>query len=192
MYRNTKRIILPLVSFVILLQSFTGIAGDIEREKFEFGLTLQRIFPQGDFGTYWSDAFGYGLTARYEVENSIYLKVSGSVGYFTPSTYELQSRIPNIYLINLTAGLHMIYPIASTVNTVFGAGIDNFTFIFRGEAAQRVASNYIESEIGMHADGGISLKTGYIPETEISVRYGIIFSLPKLIQLVRINCVVYI
>jgi hypothetical protein len=192
--KTSGRKIFCILSLIVLLmasRTTTVTAGEIDWEMLQFGINLQRIFPYGDFGSNWNDAFGYGVIAQYELQNMIYLKTSGSISYFTPSKDSAGNQIPFIYLINLTGGMSMIFPNTKRLYTTLGAGIDNYTFIFRGEAAEKVAANYIESEIGLHAEAGLGYESGILPEIQISLRYGIIFSLPDLLHLIRANLVFY-
>jgi hypothetical protein len=182
-----------LFIIVILITSLSNPlpAGDIQWDRLHFGVDFQLIIPYGDFGRYWNEAFGLGIIARYELESRIFLRTSGSIGYFSRSEYADISIIPHIYIINLSGGLSIHLPATNSFYAIFGTGVDNFTFIFGGEATEKVSANYIESEIGVHAEGGFGIKSKSLQGIEISGRYGILFTLPELIHLLRVNLVFY-
>ncbi len=185
-----SRLLLPLAAAVTIPGIAT--AGEINWQKLDIGITAHGIFPGGDFGSYWHNAPGFGVAALYHAGGRYSFKCSGNINYFKPETGTQLGLLPSIYLINLSAGLAAELPLTPGIRPWLGFGADNYTFVFRGEAADRLSSNYIESEVGIHAAGGIYLDMYTLPLVDLSLRYGIIFSHPEPIRILRLGITAFI
>jgi len=176
----TKQI---LVVLCVLSFFHPSNAGEIDWERATFGLTGNYQVPLGDFGTYWNNSPAVGGLGRYEVMDRVYLMGTLTVGYFTPASITGDKRIPHIWLVNVTGSIHYEIPFSSRLNGLIGLGGDNFTFIFRGTPAERLGSNYIESEVALHGEVGLSFQFEQLPRFDIYTRYSSIFSFPEQIPI---------
>ncbi|GEM_PF-1470566 len=181
--------------FVILfslLLSHCVYAGEIDWERASFGVTANYQIPIGDFGTYWSNSAAIGGLGRYEVMDRVYLMGTLTVSYYTPADNTDGKSIPHIWLINVSGSIHYEIPFSSRIKGLLGIGGDNFTFIFRGTPAERLGSNYIESEVAMHGEIGMSFQFGTIPRFDLYTRYSSIFSYPDQIPIWLSGIYVYL
>lgn len=153
-------------------------AGGIDRERASFGITANYQVPFGDFGTYWNNSPGAGGLARYEIMDRVYLMGTLTVNYYTPANDTGDKSIPHVWLVNVSGSIHYEVPFSSRLTGLIGIGGDNFTFIFRGTPAAQMGSNFIESEVALHAETGLSFQFTRFPRFDIFTRYSSIFSYP--------------
>jgi hypothetical protein len=158
-------------------------ADGIDWERLSFGMTANYQVPYGDFGRYWNNGAGGGGFARYQILDRVYLMGSITAGYFTPVSDTGGKAIPHVWLANAAGSIHFDIPLSSTVKAVIGLGGDNFTFIFRGTPAERLGSNYIESEMAVHGEGGLAFDFPGFPRFDLYTRYASIFSYPDQIPI---------
>ncbi len=172
-----------LISLSICLVTLSARSGEIDWERASFGITANYQVPIGDFGTYWNNSTGIGGFGRYEVIDRVYLMGTITLNYYTPAGDTGGKSIPHLWLVNVTGSIHYEVPFSSTVKGLLGIGGDNFTFIFRGTPAERLGPNYIESEVALHAEIGMSLQLKQLPRFDIFTRYSSIFSYPDQIPI---------
>lgn len=178
----------------ILLVCFSqpGTAGEIDWERASFGVTANYQIPVGDLGTYWGNSAAAGGFTRYEVMDRVYLMGTITVSYFTPADDTGDKSIPHIWLVNISGSIHYEIPFSSRLKALMGIGGDNFTFIFRGTPAGHLGPNYIESEVALHGEVGLSFQFPGIPRFDLSTRYSSIFSYPDQIPIWMSGIYVYL
>jgi hypothetical protein len=172
------------ITFVYLLiplslLPFVTRGGEIDWKKASFGLTATYQIPYGDFGSYWNNGYGLGGFVRYEALDRLHFTGTMTAGYFTPVRNTAEMRLPHIWTLTLSGSLHYTLFVARNATGYAGIGADNFTFIFRGSPAERLGTNYIESEVALHAEAGLRLRVKRFPDFDIFTRYSSIFSYPE-------------
>ncbi len=162
----------------LLTGMFPAYSGEIDWDKFSFGVTGNYQVPFGDLGRYWNDSAALGGVGRYEIQDRVYLIGTVTLGYYTPRNNTHGKEIPFIWLVNLSGSIQYDIPVSSGLGLLLGIGGDNFTFIFRGSAAEDMGKNFIESEVAIHGEVGLRFRSGKLPVFDIYTRYSSIFSYP--------------
>jgi hypothetical protein len=169
--------------FLLTLSPCITTAGEIDWEKASFGLTATYQIPYGDFGAYWNNGYGLGGFVRYEALDRLYLMATSTAGYFTPARNAGDGPMPHIWTVTLTGSLQYELFMTRRTSGYVGIGGDNVTFIFRGSPAERLGTNYIESEVALHAEAGLRFRIKRLPDFDIFTRYSSIFSFPEQIPI---------
>jgi len=172
-----------LIFLFVLLFPLSVHTGEIDWNRASFGVTANYQMPFGDFGRYWKNSPAFGPIGRYEIMERVYLMGTLTISYYTPESDTGNKNIPNVWLVNLSGSIHYEVPICSRISGLIGIGGDNFTFIFRGDAADDIGSNLIESEVALHAETGLSFRFNRFPRFDIYSRYSSIFSFPDQIPI---------
>lgn len=172
-----------IISGYICLLSLTALSGELDWDRASFGVTANYQVPIGDFGRYWNNSAGAGGFGRYEVIDRVYLMGTITLSYYTPAGDTGGKSIPHIWLVNVSGSIHYEIPFSVALTGLIGIGGDNFTFIFRGTPAERHGSNYIESEVALHAELGLSVRINSLPRLDLFTRYSSIFSFPDQIPI---------
>jgi len=172
-----------LIFLSILIFPLYVHSGEIDWNRASFGMTANYQMPLGDFGNYWKNSPALGPLGRYEIMKRVYLMGTLTVSYYAPVNDTGGKNIPHIWLLNISGGIHYEIPISSWLSGLIGIGGDNFTFIFRGDAADDIGSNLIESEVALHAETGLRLQFNRMPRFDIYTRYTSIFSFPDQIPI---------
>jgi hypothetical protein len=167
-----------IIILILIVHSAYSYSGEIDWERVTVGVTANIQIPFGDFGKYWNNSAGFGGLAKYELVERIYLLGTLTVNYYSPASDSGERQLPHIWLVNLSAGIHYEIPLTPRYIGFLGIGGDNFTFIFRGRPAEHLGSNYIESEVALHGEAGISFRFERLPGISVFTRYSTIFSYP--------------
>jgi len=157
---------------------FPAYSGEIDWNKFSFGVTGNYQVPFGDLGRYWNNSAAFGGVGRYEIQDRVYLIGTVTLGYYTPQKNTKDKETPFFWLVNLSGSIQYDIPVSSGLGLLLGLGGDHFTFIFRGSAAQDLGKNFIESEIALHGETGLRFRFGNLPVFNVFTRYSSIFSYP--------------
>lgn len=153
-------------------------SGEIDWSRFSFGITGNYQVPFGDLGRYWEDSAALGGVSKYEIQERLYIIGSVTLGYYNPQSNTDNKEIPFLWLVNVSGGIQYGIPVSSALGLLFGIGGDNFTFIFRGSAAEDIGKNFIESEIALHGETGLQFRLNNFPVVNVYTRYSSIFSYP--------------
>jgi hypothetical protein len=170
-----KKIVLLLS---LLIGTIPASSGEIDWDRLSFGITGNYQVPFGDLGRYWKYSAGLGGVGRYELQDRVYLIGTVTFSYYTPRDNTHDKGIPFLWLVNLSGSIQYEIPFSSVIGLLLGFGGDNFTFIFRGSAAEDLGNNYIESEIALHGETGLRFRFGNLPAFDVFTRYSSIFSYP--------------
>lgn len=125
-------------------------------ENFRFGFTCSYLITGNDLGKYWGNSFTAGGAAAYILNDDFLIETEISFSYF-PEPENNNKILPSIILLNIPAGLSFKVFSYDKLNFLASSGIQNNTFIFKGEGAQLQGDNYIESEFGVYISAGIEL-----------------------------------
>lgn len=187
--RNIYFCFVLLLVFYFTMSSYYYSQTKIEWSKVNYGITGYTAVLTGDFKEYWKSPIGIGITVNYPVKPSLFLE--GAFSISSVGHKDEYKNIPDIYLVNLPLGLKW-YPVhISSAKLFIYSGLENNTFLFKGDAASKLKDNTSESEFGAFISLGINPGLIRYPAIELYTKYQTIFSSPENIQIYFLGMNIY-
>jgi hypothetical protein len=182
--------ILLYIFFIIYSASF--FPQEIKWENLSAGIVINHLITQGDLKEYWNNTPEGGLLINYIIDKNLSFEGSISVAYLKPKPGENQSStgLPDIFLVNMPAGLKFSFFPGEIFSFNLSGGITNTTFIFTGDAAESLKENNIESEFGVFISAGLGCEIFNNINIELCPNYQKIFGTPN-INLYRIGIKIF-
>ncbi|MBN2572517.1 MAG: outer membrane beta-barrel protein [Ignavibacteriales bacterium] len=182
MLKTTTYLFVFIIYSVIQCQNF-------DFGKMSFGLSAQYSIPSNDLKEYWDNYFCGGLVANYNLSDEISLETSF---LFSINNSIDEKKYPNIYLIEIPAGVKYNFLIRDNFKLFIESGLQSSTFAFRGESAESVKENDNESEMGIFAVAGIHFKINENIKCELFGKILNIFSKPEEIQIISLGINIFL
>lgn len=188
--RKARIFVIILTGFVQFIFTNRMYSQNIDWDKVSFGFSGQALFLTGDFKAYWKNSFAPGIILKYSIEPSLFIE-----GQMTFSSISKKNKddetIPDLYLVNMPLGLKWYFLNISQTRIFIYSGVENNTFVFRGDAAAIQRDNKIESEFGAFISAGFNPGLLNKPSLEFYSSFQTIFSYPENINLYFIGINVY-
>jgi hypothetical protein len=167
------------IFFIIYSASF--FPQELIWENLSAGIVINHLITQGDLKEYWNNTPEGGFLINYIIDKNLSFEGSISATYLKPKPGENQSStvLPDIFLVNMPAGLKFYFFPGDNFSFDLSGGITNTTFIFTGDAAESLKENNIESEFGFFISAGLSCKMFSNINIELCPAYQKIFSTPN-------------
>lgn len=181
-----------LLYIFTIISSASFFPQEIKWENLSAGIFINHLITQDDLKEYWNNTPEGGLLINYIIDKNLSFEGSVSLTYLKPKPGENQSSaaLPDIFLVNMPAGLKFSFFSGEIFTFDLSGGITNTTFIFTGDAAESLKENNIESEFGFFISAGLGCKMFSNINIELCPAYQKIFSTPN-ISLYRIGIKIF-
>ena len=185
-----KKFVIIVSGFIQFIFTNQIYSQNIDWDKVSYGVSGQTLLLTGDFKENWKNSFGPGIILKYSIKPSLYIE--GQMAFASISRKNKDDKtIPDIYLINMPLGLKWYFLNINQTRIFIYSGIENNTFVFRGDAAAIQRDNKIESEFGAFVSAGINPGFAIKPSLEFYSAFQTIFSYPENINVYFIGINVY-
>lgn len=155
--------------------SYINQAQEIDFDDFSLGFAVQSYETNSDLEKYWSAGLGAGIAVKYKVRKNLYLEGNLILSKFSSNNMEFADFI----LVSAPAGIHYKFFPEKNFNSGIFFGLENNSFIFTGEASDKISENDIESEFGIFGGISFSFLISSKIETEAFYKIQNIFSSPE-------------
>ena len=179
--KNCTLFVTLFLSVVITTNLFSQ---EIEWRKINFGLNVSYFLPEKDVNEFWGSAIEVGGELQYGLSEQLFL---GSGIHFSYFKSKKEESIPNFYHISIPLEIKALFFIESKIKLFTAGGIQNNTYIFVGDAAERLDDNNIESEFGVFITVGVRFTLWDIEGVEIYTKYQTVFTSPNSTEFINIG-----
>lgn len=162
--------------FLSVVLTTNLVSQEIEWRRVNFGLNISYFLPEKDVNEFWGSAIEVGGELQYALSEQVFLGSGIHFSYFQSQKGE---SIPNFYHISIPLEIKVLFFIESKIKLFTAGGIQNNTYIFTGEAAERLDDNNTESEFGVFVTLGVRFHLWDIEGIEIYTKYQTVFTSPN-------------
>ncbi len=149
-------------------------AQQLKWENFSVGILVQHYETNSDLNKFWDGSPGAGVTVRYRADKNLFLEGNLVVSKFSSNNNEYADFI----LISMPASLQYKFFPDSKISAGIFFGLENNSFLFTGEASDRIRENDTESEFGIFGGTSVSILVSSKIELEAFYKIQNIFSSP--------------
>ena len=180
MKRNTLLLIL-ILSIISISHSNSQ---DIEWNRVSYGLSISYLQPEKNVDTFWNNTIEVGGELQYRLSDQLFIGSGIHLAYFKSET---GMSVPNFYYLSIPIELKLLIPLETKIKLFTAGGIQSNTFAFRGEGAEVLGDNDIESEFGVFLVLGIRTTFWDLDGFEIYSKYQTIFTSPESTEFITIG-----
>ena len=168
---NKKKI---LIIILIIISAPNYFSQKIKWENLSVGIIIQNYKTNSDLNEFWEESLGGGGAVKYRITKNLFLEGNLVLSKFNSENINYADFI----LVSMPAGLHYKFSPNSPIDFGLFVGLENNSFIFTGEASDRIRENDTESEFGIFGGGSLSFFPASKIEIEAFYKIQNIFSSP--------------
>ena len=149
---------------------------EINWNRLSCGISISYLLPEKNIDIFWNNTVEVGGELQYRLSDQLFL---GSGVHLAEFKSEIGMSVPNFYHLSIPIELKFLFPSDTKIKLFTAGGIQSNTFVFRGEWAEVLGDNDIESEFGVFLVFGVTTTFWDIEGFEIYTKYQTIFTSPE-------------